>query len=271
MGASLGLALKKRSVCAEVVGLVRRVEAIQQALELGAVDTATTDPGAALAQADIVVLATPVRTIVRQLKELAPFCKSGAIITDMGSTKQEITEAMALLPPGLQPVGSHPMCGKELAGMAAAEAALYENAPWIITPLERTSPIAVRAIEKLAQAIGAKTRHIEARHHDNLVATISHLPYLLATTLTLTAKTVADNDPAVWEVAASGFRDTSRVAASDVTMMLDILLTNRQAVGDLLAVARNQLNQFSEALSMGDETALRALMEQAAAQRKQLY
>lgn len=271
MGASLGLALKQRRVCAEVVGLVRRDEAVQQAIELGAVDTATTNPNIALAQADMVVLATPVRTIVRQLKELAPYCKPNAIITDMGSTKQEIVRAMALLPPGLQPVGSHPMCGKEAAGMSAAEATLYEGAPWIITPLERTAPFAVQAIENMAQAIGAKTRHLEAHRHDKLVATISHLPYLLATTLTLTAKTVANDDPAVWDVAASGFRDTSRVAASDVTMWLDILLTNRQAIGDMLALARARLAQFAEALVAGDEVTLRNFMEQAATQRKQLH
>jgi prephenate dehydrogenase len=104
-----------------------------------------------------------------------------------------------------------------------------------------------------------------------LVATISHLPHALATVLVLVAQQVAENDPAVWEVAASGFRDTSRVAASDVTMMLDILLTNRAAIGQVLDLAQTQLAQLATALAAGDETALRALLEQASHQRKLLY
>ncbi len=271
MGASLGLALKKYALCQEVVGLVRRTEAIRQAETLAVVDQATVDPGVALPNADIVVFSTPIRVILRQLGELASFYKPGAIITDMGSTKQEIVQAMATLPPGIQPLGSHPMCGKEVAGMAAAEAELFKDAPWIVTPLPRTDPAATQLIEEMAQAIKAKPQTIGAQRHDKLVATISHLPYTLAATLTLTAKNVAEADPAVWDVAASGFRDTSRVAASDVTMMLDILLTNQEAVGQRLAEAREQLDNFAAALAAGDEESLRAMMDVAAAQRSIMF
>lgn len=271
MGGSLGLALKQRQVCRQVVGLVRRSEVVTDAEAAGVVDWATTEPVIALAEADLVIFSTPVRTIVEQLKEWMLLYKPGATLTDMGSTKQAIVQAMAGLPAEVYPVGSHPMCGKEQAGLAAAEATLYEGAPWILTPLERTPPAATRMVHDLAIAIGAKPRVLAAERHDKLVAAISHLPYTLAAALTLTAQNVADDDPAVWEVAASGFRDTSRLAASDVTMMLDILLTNRAAVGHMLALAQNQLAQLAAALAAGDETALRKSLEQAAQQRQALY
>lgn len=271
MGGSLGLALKENNLCRQVVGLVRRPEAITEALELGIVDRATLDPADALGSADIVIFSTPIRTIIRQLGEYAPLFKAGAIITDMGSTKQAITQAMAALPAGLQPVGSHPMCGKEVAGMAAAEASLYRGAPWVLTPLPRTDPAATDTIRQMAAAIGAKTLTIEAARHDRLVATISHLPYTLSASLVLAAQQVADDDPAVWEVAAGGFRDTSRVAASDETMMLDILLTNQAEVGALIDLARQQLDALAQAIAHGDEPTLRALMTRAAQQRRDLY
>ncbi len=271
MGGSLAMALKARHVCREVVALVRREAAAREAKAAGVVDQATTQPAEALGQADVVIFSTPVRVLVRQMVELAPLYKPGAVITDMGSTKQEIVRAMATLPENVHPLGSHPMCGKEKTGLAAAEATLFEGAPWILTPLARTPSQATRLIQDLAEAIGAKPRLLAADRHDTLVAAISHLPYTLSAALVLAARRVAEDDPVVWVVAASGFRDTSRVAASDVTMMLDILLTNRAAVGQMLTLARDQLDQFAQALAAGDEAALRTLMEQAAAQRRALY
>jgi prephenate dehydrogenase len=271
MGGSLALALKERGVCRDVVSLVRREDAARQASAAGVVDEATTDPARVLPQADIVIFSTPVRVIIRQLADLVPFIKPGAVITDMGSTKQEIIQAMADVPEGLHPLGSHPMCGKEITGLTAAEANLFEGAPWILTPLERTPVQATELIQTLAIAVGARPRTLAADRHDKLVAAISHLPYTLSTTLVLAAQHVAENDPAVWEVIASGFRDTSRVAASDVTMMLDILLTNRTAVGAMLTLVQQQLNQFAQALAAGDEATLQTLMERAAAQRRTLY
>lgn len=271
MGGSLAMALKQRAICREVVALVRREAAAREAEALGVVDWATTDPAAALSQADLVVFTTPARIIVRQLGEFSPFYKPGAIITDMGSTKQTIIEAMAGLPETVYPVGSHPMCGKEQAGLAVAEADLYEGAPWIITPLERTPAAVIDLVKQLAEAVGAHSRLLAAERHDRLVAAISHLPYSLAVSLVLAAQSVAAADPAVWEVAASGFRDTSRVAASDVTMMLDIFLTNRAAIGHMLSLAQQQLDTLAQALATEDEQTLRRLLEQAASQRAGMY
>ena len=271
MGGSLALALKERNVCRKVVGLVRRTEVAYEALQAGAVDEATTDPATALSVADIVVYSTPVRVIIRQLTEYARFYKAGAIITDMGSTKQEIVQAMVALPEQVHPVGSHPMCGKEITGLSAAEASLYQGAPWILSPLERTPPAALKLVEQMARDIGARPQVISAARHDKLVAAISHLPYALSVALVLSAQQVAEEDPALWEVAASGFRDTSRLAGSDVTMMLDILLTNRAAVGPMLRLAQSQLDSLAKAIDTGDEASLRQLLERAAQQRRSLY
>ena len=271
MGGSLAMAVKERNICREVVALVRRSEAAREAKAAGIVDDAATEPDRALHDADIIVFSTPVRVIIRQINELTPFYKPGAVITDMGSTKQEIVQAMAALPETVYPVGSHPMCGKEQAGLPAAEPNLYEGAPWIITPLTRTPPAVTQLIQNLAEAIGAKPQLLVAERHDRLVAAISHLPYSLAVTLVLAAQSVAAADPAVWKVAATGFRDTSRIAASDVTMMLDILLTNQAAVQEMLAIAQDQLNKLGQAIIAGDEALLRSLMERAAQQRLRLY
>lgn len=271
MGGSLAMALRERRVCRRVAGLVRRPESAAQAETVGAVDYATTEPDQALRRADIIIFATPVRVAIRQITELAPLYKPGAILTDMGSTKQEIVQAMAGLPPEIYPVGSHPMCGKEESGLTAAEAGLFEAAPWIISPLERTPPAVIERTRELAEAIGARPRLLAADRHDRLVATISHLPYALSAALVLAAQQIAEDDPAVWEVAASGFRDTSRIAASDETMMLDIFLTNRQAIGDMLSLARTQLDRIAQALAEADEERLRTWMSQAARQRRSLY
>lgn len=271
MGGSLAMAMKERNLCREVVALVRRSEAAREAEQAKVVDYATTHPSDALSGADVVIFSTPVRVIVSQLEKFAPYYKPGAVITDMGSTKQEIVRAMDALPEGIHPLGSHPMCGKEQAGLRVAEASLFEDAPWILTPLERTPSKVTNLVQYLAQAVGAKTQVLAADRHDKLVAAISHVPYTLAAALVLAAQRVAEDDPAVWDIAASGFRDTSRVAASDVTMMLDILLTNRQAVSQMLRTTQYQLDRLSQALYAGDEKTLRALMEQAAQQRQSLF
>lgn len=271
MGGSLAMALKEKNICREVIALVRREAAAREAELAGAVDYATTNPPEALSQADLIIFSTPIRVIIRQMTDWAPLYKPGTIITDMGSTKQEIVQTMNTLPEAVHPLGSHPMCGKEQAGFAVAEATLFEDAPWILTPLERTPAQATHLIRDLAEAVGARARLLDAARHDKLVAAISHLPYALSTTLVLAAQSVAEDDPAVWDVAATGFKDTSRIAASDVAMMVDILLTNRTAIGQMLTTARHQLEQFTQALAAGDEQTLRTLMKRAAEQRQALY
>jgi prephenate dehydrogenase len=221
-------------------------------------------------QADLIVLATPVRTILELIPLVGSLAPTGCLLMDLGSTKARIVEAMEALPPHLQAIGGHPMCGKEVSGVAAAEADLYEGATFVLTPLQRTSAEALTLAQELVEAVGARPLLMDAERHDRLAAAVSHLPYLLSAGLVATAEEVAAEDELVWGLAASGFRDTSRLAASDVTMMLDILLTNRQTVGETLSRFAHQLNTIAHLLE-GDEEGLRSLMERVQKRRGGMF
>ena len=258
MGGSLAGAL--RGQCRAVVGVARRAETIETALARGLVGRGTTDLENGVRRADAVVLATPVRVILRLLTEIGPLLPEGGLLMDLGSTKAQIVTEMARLPGHVQPLGGHPMCGREISGIAAADPALYQGHTFVLTPLPRTSEAALGLGRALVEAVGAHPLVLDPDRHDRLVATISHLPYLLACGLVGAAEVMASADPMVWQVAASGFRDTSRLAASDVTMMLDILLTNREAVLEALDTCEAQLRSLGHLLESGDEDGLRAAL-----------
>lgn len=266
MGASLGFDL--RGYCRRVTGVVRRPEAIDEALAAGCVDDATLDAAAAVAVADVVILAAPVRAILRQVADLGPLLKPGAILVDLGSTKAEVCRALAALPPHVQAIGGHPMCGKETGGLAAAEPGLYRGCTFVLCPLDRTNAETQAVIEEMIGVIGARVLQLDPSRHDRLAAAISHLPYLTACALVGRVIDLAETDPAVWEVAAGGFRDSSRVAASDVDMLIDILLTNRGAVLASVDNFLEQLTGLQEKLAAGDEAGLRAMLASIAAARR---
>jgi prephenate dehydrogenase len=270
MGGSLALALRAalqpstfNSV--RIIGVSRSAETLNAALAAGALDAGTTDLAEGVVAADVIVLATPVRTILRLLPEVGRHARPGALVMDMGSSKAQICAAMADLPDGLQPVGAHPMCGKEIAGFAAAEASLYQDRPFVLCPLERTTPEGLATARSLALAVGGRPIVVDPGVHDCAVAAISHLPYAIAATLVRTVDT--SGDELAWALAASGFRDTTRVAVSDVDMMLDTLLTNREAVLDRLDAFANQLAVLRTALTDGDEAGLRAQLAAAQIRR----
>jgi prephenate dehydrogenase len=267
MGASLCMDLSENELCREVRGVALRTRVVLDAFFSGAVHLATDDLHTGILGADIVVLATPVRAIVDLLDEIGPRLWPGALVMDMGSTKGQVCAAMERMPAGIQPVGGHPMTGKETSGFTAAEPGLYQGATWVLTPLPRTSPGALALAQELATAVGAKPVIIDPERHDRLVASISHLPYLLASALVDAVSQVGADDPAVWKLAAGGFRDTSRVAASNTKMFLDILMTNRQAVLEQLDTLDAQLDQIRRLLMEGDEEALREKLEGSRAAR----
>lgn len=269
MGGSLAWALRRNGACGEVVGVARRQETASLALGKGIVDRATHDPMEGVRDADIVVLATPVRAIISLLHRLGPVLPSGCLVLDVGSTKAAICQAMEALPAWVQPLGGHPMCGKEVHGLDAATPDLYEGAPFILTPLPRTSAEALALARELAWAVGAWPVEMPPDRHDRLVAAVSHLPYLLAVVLTRLVARVGQEDAEVWDLAASGFRDTSRLAASDVTMMLDILLTNQAPIRALLADAAEELKRLAALLDQSDEASLREVLAAAQAARKE--
>jgi prephenate dehydrogenase len=258
MGGSLAGAL--RGHCRAVVGVARRAETIRVASSQGLIDWGTTDVAKAVREAHIVVLATPVRIIARQLAEIGPLVPEGCLLMDLGSTKAHIVAEMARLPGHVQPLGGHPMCGKETSGIETAEPALYQGCTFILTPLPRTSDAALALGRELVKATGAHPLVLEAERQDFLVGTMSHLPYLLACALVATADATTSADPAAWKIVAGGFRDTSRVAGSEVTMMLDILMTNREEVLKAVDTFQAQLGALAGLLEAGDEDGLRAAL-----------
>jgi prephenate dehydrogenase len=271
MGGSLAAALKSRSACAEIVGVPRRQETVAEALERGFIDRGTTDLPSGLADADIVVLAMPVRTILATLPAIAPLLPTGCLVLDLGSTKARIAQALSALPSAVHVCPAHPMCGKELAGLEAAAPDLYVDKTFVISPLPRTARAALALTEELITAVGARPRRLDPRRHDRLVAVGSHLPYLLALGLVATAEEVGREDTFLWDLVASGFRDTSRLAASDVRMMLDVLMTNVEAIAEAMDRFREHLEEMERLLKVGDEAALRRLIETAAIRRSAVF
>jgi prephenate dehydrogenase len=269
MGGSLAGSLRGR--CRSVAGVARRQETVEFALANGLVDRGTTELADGVLDADVVVLATPVRVVMQQLVEIGPLLPQGCLIMDLGSTKVQIVSEMAHLPDHVQPLGGHPMCGKEDSGIGAADPALYEGCTFILTPLPRTSKEALNLGRKLAEASGAQTLVLEPGRQDYLVATLSHLPYLLACTLVATADATTSADPAAWEIVAGGFRDTSRVAGSDVVMMLDTLMTNRNEVLRALRAFDEQLHILTDLLETGSEEDLRRALTTIRNTRREMF
>ncbi|MGI6380270.1 MAG: prephenate dehydrogenase [Anaerolineae bacterium] len=271
MGGSLAAALRRRESCRRVVGVTRQASKISRARQLGFVDEATTDVGQALADADVIVLATPVTDIVAKLATMGALLKPGALVTDVGSTKRAICAAMEALPSAVHAVGGHPMCGKEASGLAVADPALYEGKRYVLCPLPNTTPDALALATALAEGVGAKPVVLDPARHDAAVAAASHLPYCMAVALVLAAETLSSEDDLAWNLAASGFRDTSRVAASDVRMMLDILQTNRDCVLDALDAAQGSLDALRSLLSQQDDARVAELLAAARHRRMRLF
>ena len=163
------------------------------------------------------------------------------------------------------------MTGKETAGFQAAESGLYRGAPWVLTPLERTSEDAMELADELVTAVGAHPIILPPARHDRLVASISHLPFLIANALVLTVAEQGEMDPLVWQLAAGGFRDTSRVAGSDTRMFLDILMTNRAAALDQISAFGSRLDDLRAALENEDEASLARILEDGRRQRTAWY
>jgi prephenate dehydrogenase len=252
MGGSLALAM--RAHAEHITGIDHDERARRYAIERGMVDCATDDLYGGVNRADVVILAAPVRVIVEMLNmRIGSYLRSNTLVIDIGSTKQDIVDAMASLPIGVNAVGGHPMTGKENGGIEEADESLYHGRPFVLCPSRRTTPAARLHAVSFVETLGALPIEMEAERHDQIVAGISHLPYLLSATLVATIANQAGDDSAYWELAAGGFRDTSRLAASDVTMMGDILNTNTKAVTTLLAQFRMQLAMLETLLIAGDD------------------
>jgi prephenate dehydrogenase len=259
MGGSLALAL--RGKVAGLVGVDSDPATIRLALERGVVDQALSDGSppeslaAALRGIDLVILAAPVRAILSLLQQLPEIISGPAVVMDVGSTKECIVKAMERLPEQFDPLGGHPMCGKEQSSFLAAEAKLYEGAPFALVRLERTSTEAQALAEELVRVVGAKPLWMEAALHDCRVAATSHVPFLLAEALV--QATALEAAPLV----GPGFRGSTRLAGSSPRMMADILATNSGNIRAALAQVRAALDEYDSLLAREDYQSLAAIFE----------
>ncbi len=253
IGGSLALALKKQGAVERVVGWSRREATLRKALELGVIDRAEPDPGDAIRGAEIAVLGVPVGAMESLFRQLAPHLGKETVITDVGSTKGSVVEAARCvfgeLPPTFVP--GHPIAGIERSGVEAAFAELYQGRRVILTPLPESDPDAVSRVRAMWEQCGAEVVEMEVVHHDEVLAATSHLPHMLAYSLVDTLARM-DESEEIFQYAAGGFRDFTRIASSDPRMWHDICLANRDALSAMLERFRADLAQLSDAIRKGD-------------------
>jgi prephenate dehydrogenase len=230
IGGSIGLALHRAKAAQQVAGYDLGKGVNDRARRVGAIDQPCGSVADAVRGAEIVILATPIGAIRSLLQNIAPSLTPGAVVTDVASTKaQVISWAEEFLPSSVSFVGGHPMAGKELQGVEAADATLFQNRIYCLTPTPRTPPAAINKVSMLVEALGARVRFLEPAEHDGQVAGVSHLPFIASLALMDTIGSgPAWGDAAL--LAASGFRDMTRLAAGSPEMYRDICLTNGEAL-----------------------------------------
>lgn len=259
MGGSLAMAL--RGKCGLLIGYDPDPEVIQMALTRKIIDIASTEAAQILPQADLLVLAAPVKQILVLLGRLDLWHPGPATIMDLGSTKRQVIKAMLALPARFDPIGGHPICGKEKFSLSHAEPDLYDGAAFVLCRLPRTSDLAIRLAGELIRAVGAHPVYLEAGEHDRWIAATSHLPYLLANALAAATPLEAAT------LVGPGYRSATRLAASYAPMLLDVLETNQDMVLSALQAFHEALDRIESGLQAGDWQAI-ARSLQASAQRQ---
>jgi prephenate dehydrogenase len=258
IGASLGLAAKQRGLVRLVRGVGRQQSSLDRARSVGAIDEGYLDPKPALVGAGLVIFCTPVDRIAEQVLSYAKDCAPGALLTDAGSTKGSIVAAIeGKLPAGVAFVGSHPLAGSEKRGPDFALADLFEERWTVVTRTPRTDPAALERISAFWQALGARIAVMSPEDHDRALALTSHLPHLAAASL---AGILPDS---LHHLTATGFRDTTRIAAGDPGLWTAIFTHNQASLLAALGLLNDRLRQFQIALEKGDAAALESLLTQA--------
>jgi prephenate dehydrogenase len=264
IGGSVALALKRAAAAPHVVGVGRSGESLQAALGLGVIDAAETDAKLALTDADMVIIAAPVAQTAAILAAITPHLSSRTVVTDVGSTKTDVIHnAQAILGDKIsQFVPGHPIAGAEKSGVTAARADLFDGKNIVLTPTDVTDRQALEKVRKLWETTGARVSEMTASNHDNIFAAVSHLPHLLAFALVDEIASRA-NATQLFDFAASGFRDFTRIAGSSPEMWRDISLANSEALLSELAAYQDELATLSKLLQNNDGAGLQALFERA--------
>ena len=254
IGSSIARVAKKRGdIARTVVATTRRAETLARVRELGIVDVVEDDLGKAVEGCDCVVLCVPVGAYAGVMAQIAPHLAPGCVLTDVGSTKGSVVRDLGpLVPAGVQLVPAHPMAGTEYSGPDAGFAELFEGRYCILTPLPDSDPASVEKVREMWRRCGSMIETLDPATHDKIVAVVSHLPHLIAFTICGTADDLAEETKeAVLKFAASGFRDFTRIAASDIDMWRDIFLNNREALLEMLARFSEDAHALGRAVRYG--------------------
>jgi prephenate dehydrogenase len=254
LGASLAKACKERGLVDEVVGYGRNRKNLEKAKDLNIIDHCPADLSEAVSDADLIVLCTPVSTIVPLIQNLIPQVKPGALITDVGSVKDSVVHgADKVVPEGIFFVGSHPIAGGENSGLEASTANLYQDAKCIVTPTDKTDTTALKKINTLWHAVGMNVISLTTDEHDFIFGAVSHLPHIVAYALmnTLGALKTPENRN-VTAFSGAGLKDITRIASSDPVMWRDICLSNRNHSLDLIERFQDKLEKIRNTIEKGD-------------------
>ncbi len=265
LGGSVALAARQRGIVRRVIGVGRTAPRLEQARAARVLDEVSTDLVAAAAQADLLIFATPVNLIVAGVREVASACRSGTLITDVGSTKAHLCQALSTaLPNAATFLGSHPLAGSEKQGWEHSRADLFDGRVCVVTPTDSSPRREVARLTAFWQAIGLSVVEMSPDAHDRALAQTSHVPHVVASAL---ARTLVNENRSL---AATGFADTTRIAAGDPNVWVPILLDNRDAVLASLDEFTIQVTALREALFRGDADEIRQLWEQGKAIREKL-
>jgi cyclohexadieny/prephenate dehydrogenase len=270
IASSMARAMRGKGLAGEIVGHAKSAETRAVALELGFCDRVCATAAEAVADADLVVLAVPVGAMAAIASAIAPHLKPGCTVTDVGSVKQAVIAAVApVLPADVVFIPGHPMAGTEYSGPRAGFATLFENRWWLLTPLPGTDAAALSRLRELLGGLGARLEEMDPAHHDLVVAVVSHTPHLIAYTMVGVAEHLAQvSDSEVIRYSAAGFRDFTRIAASDPVMWRDVFLTNKDATLDILGRFTEELFMLQRAIRMGDGETLHAYFTRTRAIRR---
>ena len=254
LGASLAKACKKRGLVNEIIGYGRNLENLKKAKDLKIIDHCADDFSSAVGDTDLVVLCTPVLTILPLIKNLVSQVRPGTLITDVGSVKGPVVHgADKLVTEGIFFVGSHPIAGGEKSGLEASSANLYQGAKCIMTPTEQTNNKALQKISAFWQAVGMKVISLSTEEHDFIFGAVSHLPHIVAYALMNTLGALkTPNNLDVTEFSGAGLKDITRIASSDPVMWKDICLSNRNYSLDLIDRFQNKLEEIRITIEKGD-------------------
>lgn len=265
LGGSIAAAAKERGIARQVIGIGRNPERLQAAVDAGIIDAFATDPAQCDAEWDLGIVATPVHRIAAEVHRLAEASRPGTLITDVGSVKEDVCHAASLsLPEGIRFVGSHPLAGSEKNGFEFSDPNLLDGRVTIVTPLNTSQNEAADEVTAFWQSLGSVVHRLDVETHDRALAMTSHLPHVVAAAL---ASLLSEE---LRPFAATGFRDTTRIAAGDPDLWVSILLSNAGAIAGSLDEFSRQFDEFREAVRNQDSERLKSLLQLAKTSRDAL-